>query len=180
MTKSAVDRYNMVAIILHWAMAFAIIGLWGVGHVIDLIPKGPGRTEVVMLHKAVGVIVLVLAVARLVWRLTRPRPSLPVTMPPFEQWLAHAGHAALYVLMLLIPIDGVLMSQSGGRPVSVFGLVLPVFVAKNEALRDIFKAGHEVLGWVLAVVLAGHVIAALRHHFVLKDDILRRMLPSRR
>lgn len=179
MTTAASDHYDPVARALHWGMAAAIMALWVVGHMIDALPKGSMRSEVVGLHKAIGVIVLVLAVGRLAWRVARPQPALPSSMPSAEQLLAKLGHVALYVLMLAIPIDGILMSQSAGRDVVVFGLTLPVLVAKNAGLNDIFKAGHGLLGWALAVVLAGHVAAALRHHLILKDAILRRMLSGR-
>ena len=179
MTRAFPDHYDTVARILHWVMAAAILALWVVGHMIDALPKGPVRSEVIGLHKAIGVVMLVMAVGRLAWRLTRPQPALPESMPALERLLAHAGHVALYGLMLIMPLDGILMSQSAGREVSVFGLVLPSLVAKSDALRDIFKGGHEVLGWVLAVVLIGHVAAALRHRFILKDDIMARMLPGR-
>ncbi len=179
MTVAVPARYDAVARTLHWVMAAAIMALWVVGHMIDALPKGPVRSEVIGLHKAIGVVLLVLAVARLAWRLARPQPPLPASMPAMERLMASAGHFALYSLMVLIPVDGVLMSQSGGREVSVFGLVLPSLVGKNDALREIFKGGHEVLGWVLAAVLVGHVAAALRHRFILRDEVMDRMLPGR-
>ncbi|ARJ67091.1 cytochrome B [Magnetospirillum sp. ME-1] len=179
MTGTASARYDAVARILHWVMAAAILALWVIGHMIDVLPKGPVRSEVIGLHKAIGVILLVMAVARLAWRLTRPQPPLPATMPAVERLMASAGHVGLYVLMVLIPLDGILLSQSAGREVSVFGLVLPVLVGKDDALKGMLKGGHVALGWILAVVLAGHVAAALRHRFILKDDIMARMLPGR-
>jgi len=179
MTTDSVQRFDRVAILLHWLMALAIIGLWVVGHLIDVVPKGPSRSDVIFMHKSVGVIILVLAVARLAWRLTRQHPALPAAMPAWEQLLARLGHWALYGLMLAMPADGILMSQSGGREVSVFGLVLPNLLGKDEGLNHLFKEGHELLGWVLAVVVIGHAAAALRHHFILKDNVLTRMLPSR-
>lgn len=179
MTTTTIDRYDPVAKTLHWGMAAAIMALWVVGHMIDALPKGSMRSEVVGLHKAIGVVVLVLAVGRLAWRIARPQPALPPHMPPLEQLLAKLGHVGLYVLMIAIPVDGILMSQSAGYGVVVFGLGLPELVAKNDGLRELFKAGHEMLGWALAVVLAGHVAAALRHHLIVKDDVLRRMLPGK-
>lgn len=179
MTPNAPERYDPVARTLHWGMAAAIMAIWVVGHMIDALPKGPIRTEVVGLHKSIGVIMLVLVLGRLAWRVARPQPPLPTTMPMREQLLAKLGHVTLYILMLAIPTDGILMSQSGGREVAVFGLALPVMVAKNDGLRDAFKAGHGLLGWALALVLAGHVVAVLRHHLILKDEILHRMLPGR-
>ncbi|KIL97119.1 Cytochrome B561 [Paramagnetospirillum magnetotacticum MS-1] len=179
MNVTAPARYDAVAKSLHWVMAAGILALWVVGHMIDVIPKGPQRSEVIGLHKAIGCIMLVLAVARLAWRLAKPQPALPPSMSPAERMLAWAGHVALYLMMVLIPVDGILMSQTAGRDVSVFGLVLPKLLAKNEALNGVFKEGHEVLGWVLAVILIGHIAAALRHRFILKDDIMARMLPGR-
>lgn len=179
MTIAVPQRYDAVARILHWLMAAAIIALWVVGHMIDALPKGPVRSEVVGLHKGIGVVLLVMAVARLGWRFSRPQPPLPASMPPLERLAAAAGHLALYALMLLIPVDGILMSQSAGYPVSVFGLTLPSLVGKDQALREIFKTGHWLLGWVLALVLVGHVAAALRHRFILKDEVMDRMLPGR-
>ena len=179
MSTGREDRYDNVAMALHWLMALGIIALWLAGHMVELLPKGPVRTEVIGVHKSVGVIILVLAVGRLAWRFTHIQPPLPASMPPWERLLAHAGHLGLYLLMVAIPLDGIVMSQGGGHAVSVFGLVLPTFVDKNDMVRSIFKEGHEVLGWILAVVLAGHVLAALRHRFVLHDGIMERMLPRR-
>lgn len=172
-------RYDAVARVLHWVMAAAILALWVVGHMIDALPKGPVRSEVIGLHKAIGVILLVMAVARLAWRLVRPQPALPATLPAMERLMASAGHVGLYLLMVLIPLDGILLSQSAGRDVSAFGLALPVLVGKDDALKEVLKGGHVALGWVLALVLAGHVAAALRHRFILRDDIMARMLPER-
>lgn len=179
MTEVVPARYDSVARVLHWVMAVAILALWVIGHMIDALPKGPVRSEVIGLHKGIGVILLVMAVARLAWRVARPQPALPVSMPAMERLIASAGHVGLYLLMVLIPLDGILLSQSAGREVSVFGLVLPVLVGKDDALKDVLKGGHVALGWILAVVLAGHVAAALRHRFILKDDIMARMLPGR-
>ncbi|MDO8605855.1 MAG: cytochrome b [Phaeospirillum sp.] len=179
MTATAPERYDPVARALHWGMAAAIMAIWVVGHMIDALPKGAMRTEVVGLHKSIGVVMLALVLGRLAWRVARPQPPLPNSMPMRERLTAQLGHITLYILMLAIPIDGILMSQSAGREVAVFGLALPTMVAKNDGLREAFKAGHGLLGWVLALVLAGHVVAVLRHHLILKDEILHRMLPGR-
>ena len=179
MTTATAERYDPVARTLHWGMAAAIMALWVVGHMIDALPKGAIRSEVIGLHKGIGVMILVLALGRLAWRVARPQPALPSHMPPMEQILAKLGHVALYALMVAIPADGILMSQSAGRDVVVFGLTLPVMVAKNDGLRDVLKSGHGLMGWALALILAGHVVAALRHHLILKDEVMRRMLPGR-
>lgn len=171
--------YDPVAKSLHWLMALLIIGLWCVGLTAEEMPKGDLRSQILGLHKAFGVVVLALVVVRLAWRATHAAPELPGTMPALEKLGAKLGHLALYGLMVAIPIDGILMSQAGGREVNVFGFVLPVLVEKNDQMKHFWKEGHELLAWTLAAVLVVHVAAALRHHVMLKDDVLRRMLPNR-
>lgn len=176
---AAPTTYDPVAKSLHWLMALLIIGLWCVGLVMEDLPKGDFRSQVIGLHKAFGVIVLMLAVVRLGWRLTNRAPELPAAMPAFERLGAKLGHLALYALMIVMPIDGILLSQAGGRAVSVFGLVLPTVLEKNDQLKHLFGEAHEAMGWALAIVLVIHVAAAIRHHVLLKDDVLKRMLPGR-
>lgn len=171
--------YDPVAKGLHWLMAVLIIGLWCVGLTMEEMPKGDLRSQIIGMHKAFGVVVLALVVVRLAWRATHRAPELPGAMPALEQLGAKLGHLALYALMIALPIDGILMSQSAGRDVNVFGFVLPVFVEKNEQMKHFWGEGHELMAWALAVVLVVHVAAALRHHIVLKDDVMRRMLPGR-
>ena len=176
---SSPTQYDPVAKGLHWLMAALIIALWCVGVVAEEMPKGDLRSQIVGLHRAFGVVALALVVLRLTWRATHPAPELPGAMPHFEKLGAKLGHLALYALMIAIPIDGILMSQAGGREVNVFGLVLPVLVEKSDQMKHFWKEGHEVMGWALAAVLVVHVAAALRHHIVLKDEVMRRMLPGR-
>ena len=171
--------YDPVAKAFHWLTAFLIIGLWCVGLSLDEIPKGDLRSQIIGLHKALGVVVLALTVLRLAWRVTHTAPALPDSMPGWEQLGAKLGHLALYGLMLAFPVSGILMSQSGGRDVNVFGLILPNLVEKNEEMKHLFGETHESLPWILAAVLVVHVASAIRHHVVLKDDVLRRMLPGR-
>ncbi|MGE5546953.1 MAG: cytochrome b [Solirubrobacterales bacterium] len=173
------ERYDSVAKSLHWLMALLIIGLIAVGAVMEDLPKGDFRNQVFGIHKAIGVIALALVVLRLGWRGTRGAPALPADMPAREQLFAKLGHMALYLLMVLAPIAGILMSQSGGRPVVVLGWTLPVLIGKDEALHEVFEGLHGLTTWGLAALVALHAAAAFRHHFMLKDDILRRMLPGR-
>ncbi|CAA7614740.1 cytochrome b [Magnetospirillum sp. UT-4] len=173
-------RYPAAIIALHWLMAALIIVLWAVGLVMEELPKGDLRGQVFGMHKAFGVVVLALLAVRLSWRAATTAPELPGSMPPLEQAMARLGHLGLYVLMVALPVSGILMSQSGGRPVSVFGPVLPTLVAKDDALHEVFEAAHAIGGWLLAAVLVAHVVAALRHRFILRDDIMQRMLPERK
>lgn len=179
MSRQSTDRFDTVTILFHWGMALVIIALWGAGHVIAAMLDGPPRSELIGLHKVLGVLILLLAVARLGWRFThRPPRSLPGTRP-VERLVSSLVHAGLYALMLAIPLGGILMSQSGGHAVTVLGFELPALIGKDPALHELFEFTHQSFGWILALVLLLHVGAALKHHFVQKDATLQRMLPGR-
>jgi cytochrome b561 len=174
-----VERYTSSLKLLHWLMAALIIGLFAVGLLMGDLPKGDLRGTVYGLHKGFGVIVLALLAVRLASRLKGGVPDLPPAMGQGERMVAKWGHVALYALMALVPVAGILMSQSGGHPVAVMGWTLPTLVGKDEGIHEIFEEAHEVLSWTMAAIVAGHVLAALRHHFALKDGVLTRMLPGR-
>lgn len=165
---------------LHWVMALLIISLWCVGIVMEDLPKGPLRGEVFGLHKAFGVVVLGLALVRLGWRVTHTVPPLPANMSALEKAAATWAHRLLYVLMLAMPVSGILMSQTHGRSVSLFGqLTLPTLLGEDEFLSEIFEALHGGLAMALAALVVIHVAAALQHHFIRKDDVLMRMLTGK-
>jgi cytochrome b561 len=130
-------------------------------------------------HKSIGITILVLACLRLGWHWANPTPTLPTALKPYERLLARGTHLLLYALLLAIPLTGWMMSSARGFPVSWFGfLQLPDFVPKDKALYEALVSTHETLAWTLAAIVALHVGAALKHHFMLKDDVLRRMLPT--
>jgi len=169
--------YHPVAKSLHWLIAALILALLVVGHVMDELPKGPLRALVYDIHKQVGVAVILLGIARIAWRLAMGAPPLPDSMPARDRLLAHAAHFALYVLMLAMPAAGVLMSQSGGHPVVLLGMPVPVLVAKAKDLNEFFESAHGLLGWATVGLVTLHVAAALDHRFRRKDGIMARMLP---
>ncbi len=129
-------------------------------------------------HKEYGFLILILVTLRLIWRLNNINPSLPMSMPAWQRFAAHAVHYAFYFFLFTMPLSGWLISSAAGLPVSFFGLfVLPDLVAPNENLRLLFQQIHFWLGWGLVITIIGHTGAALQHHFIHKDDILKRMLP---
>lgn len=168
------ERYNAVARALHWIIAALIIGniAGGLLHepledVVNLMP----------LHKASGLTVLVLSLVRIAWRLTWRAPAYPAEMSALEVFAAKATHFAFYALMLAMPLTGWIMASAGKYPLSWFGLFdwpkLPV--TRESPLYGIAHEGHELLGWLTLALVVLHVGAALRHHFLLKDNVLRRM-----
>lgn len=168
--------YTPVAKGLHWLMAALILGLAALGLVMHEMPLSPLKLELYAWHKWFGVTVFLLVWLRLAWRLTHRPPALPATLSPPLQRLAHAGHALLYGLMIVIPLSGWLMSSAKGVQTVWFGLVpLPDLLGRDRELGDLLQQAHKLLNLLLLLTLAGHVLAALWHHFVLKDDTLRRM-----
>jgi cytochrome b561 len=116
---------------------------------------------------------------RLLWRLTHRPPALPASMPKLMQFAAHAGHLLLYVLMIAIPLSGWLMSSAKGFQTVYFGVLpIPDLLDKNKEIGDLLALVHKSLNLLFVAVLAGHIGAALKHHFIDKDDILTRMLPK--
>ena len=169
-------HYTTTAKALHWLMALLLIGLLAMGFIMTEMPLSPQKLRVVSWHKWAGVTVFVLLLVRVSWRSTRRPPPLPWQMRKLQQMGAHLGHLALYGLMIALPISGWLMSSAKGVQTVWFGVVpIPDLLAKDKALGDLLDQVHESLSWVLVV----HVVAALKHHYVDKDDILTRMLPNR-
>jgi len=170
--------YTRTAISLHW-LTFALIacGFTLAVYMVDL-PPSPQQLEYFSWHKWIGVTVFMLAVARLTWRLIHPAPALPAMLPVWQQRAATSVHAALYVLILAIPLTGWLYSSAAGVPTVYLGLVqLPDLLAKDKALAAQLKLVHITLNYTLLTLVVIHAAAALKHHVVDRDDVLRRMLP---
>jgi cytochrome b561 len=179
--RNTEDRFGTVAILLHWSMAFLIIGLAALGLYMVTLPDVGFNTKKIILilfHKEVGLLVLALLAARLAWRLTQILPQLAGHLPDWQQIAARFVHLCFYALMFTLPITGWLMSSAAGIPVSFFGLfTLPDFLPHDDYLFQRLIDVHKWFGYVLILFIFVHVGAALMHHFVYKDDTLRKMLP---
>lgn len=191
-SPTAADRYTGVAIVLHWTIAILIVfllaaGLW----MVDAIKKPETRAlafQIYQLHKSVGLTVLVLSVIRLLWRLGHPAPRLPAGMSGLERFGAAATHVLFYGLMIAMPLAGWVMVSASklGLPTIVFGLLEWPHISWVEALQNkeqaefLAKAAHKYMGYGLIGLLVLHVAAALKHHFVNRDDVLTRMVPGMR
>jgi cytochrome b561 len=182
---AAPARYSTTAIVLHWLLGLALIGLFGLGVYMTDLPLSPTRMKLYNWHKWAGVALLALSLVRLLWRLTHRPPALPAAMEqamPGWQKLAHHGtHLALYLLFFAVPLSGWAYSSAAGFPVVFLGrFPLPDFVPVSETLADLFKFGHATLAFTLAGLVLVHVAAALKHQWVDNDGLLQRMLPGRR
>lgn len=172
------SRYTPTAIFLHWLLALGLVGTFALGFYMQGLPLSPGKLKLYSWHKWAGMSLLALAVVRLAWRMSHPAPALPSGMGAWARRAAHAGHWALYGLMLAIPLSGWLMSSAQGFSVVWFGvLTLPDLVPRNAALGAALKNVHITLNYALLLAVTGHVAAALHHQVVKKDALMGRMLP---
>jgi cytochrome b561 len=169
--------YDGLAIALHWVTAALIVANWLLGLSMVPLPISPRKLHWYLLHKSIGLTVLLLSSLRLGWRTLRPPPAL-VPMPAWQRRAAHVSHVLLYALLFAIPLSGWLYSSATGVQVVYLGVVpLPNLVAKDRALGDVLRLVHVGLNLTLALVVCVHVVAAIRHHVVDRDATLARMLP---
>lgn len=169
-------RYSSVAIILHWVMALLIFVTWSIAIAVADMALSPLRITGISWHKWLGVTIFLLVALRLLWRAIHSAPALNLAMPAWQERAMKLTHLALYLLMLLIPIVGWLMSSAKGYTVNYFGLFeLPDLIDKDKALGHQLKEIHEFLAIGLMALVGLHILAALKHQFVDKDGLLSRM-----
>lgn len=182
------QRYTAVAIALHWAIALLIIGMIAVGWIMDAMPGGPGspKVAIIQIHKSVGITILLLTIARIIWRIMNPPPAEP-PMPKWQSLLASGVHILLYVLMIAMPLTGWIMasaeiSQHDTRyfwTVEMYVPGIPGLPAETrEGIAEGFEQVHGNLAWVIIGLLVLHVAGAVKHQFIDKDGLLARMAPG--
>jgi cytochrome b561 len=170
------DRYTRTAVALHWTVAALVITALCMGWIMTDMVISPLRLEVFDWHKWIGITVLTLFFVRALWRLTHPAPPL-LTMPAWQRRAAQCLHGFLYLMLLVQPITGWLYSNASGRAIVYLGLIpLPNLVGKDKALAGTLREFHSTGGMLLAIAVGLHVLAALKHHLIDRDDTLRRML----
>ena len=176
MLMNTQDHYGLIARLLHWLIAALAIGMLVGGSLMSILPAGGFKAAAIAGHKSIGVVILVLTIGRIAWRYINPQPRA-LGSNPVLNYLAHLVHIFLYVLLLLQPLVGILMSQAYGYPVSVFGIFkLPPLVWQSPPLGNFMREAHGVTAVLLAAFIIIHVAAALKHHFVDRDGTLMRML----
>jgi cytochrome b561 len=161
---------------LHWIGAIAILILLGHGWWMTHMTPRPERLANYAWHASLGYDLLVLVVLRVLWRWVNPVPALPAESKPWEIWAAHAGHVGLYALMLVTTGLGWALAGTMRTPMEkdIFGFTIPTIVA-DKTLHRSLEDWHKIAAYLLAALVVLHVAGALRHHFVKKNDILRRM-----
>jgi len=177
-------RYGATAMTLHWVLGLAIVAVFCVGWYMTGLPFSPQRLKLYNWHKWAGVAILSLSLLRLAWRLTHRPPALPAAvqaaMPRWQQAAHHGVHHLLYALFFIVPLLGWAYSSAAGFPIVFLGLLpLPDFVPADKALAEAIKPWHGFSAYALAVLVALHVAAALKHQFIDRDGLIARMLPGR-
>lgn len=173
------SRYSTVSLILHWGIALAILTQVLLITAHEATEGERISREFVEVHKALGITILLATLFRIVWRLMNPAPPLPDHMKRWEKIAARATHVGFYVALIFMPLSGWAAMSARGRDISFWGLfdwpLLPIEGGRDMA-RTILDR-HELGMKVVYVLVALHVLAALKHHFLDRDDVLRRMLP---
>lgn len=176
--KNSFERYGAVAQLLHWTVVALIVIQFVLAIRAEDATSLVQKANILTTHKSFGMTVFMLAIVRLAWRLANPVPSTPPNSRPWQDRLARVVHWSLYALILATPLLGWLMSSAKNYTVSWFGLFsFPNLVAPDENRFESFKTIHFVLAYSIASVAALHIAAALKHHFIDGDNVLRRMLP---
>jgi cytochrome b561 len=175
-------RYDGIAILFHWLVAVLIIANIGLAWSLDSFDHhDPVHQKILTIHKSIGTTILLLAVLRLVWRWMHPAPVLPETIPRWKRIAARTDQVLLFAVLFIMPLSGLIDASAFSQPVQYFFLFdLPALTGHNEPLGHIAFAVHQITALILYGLLLLHAGAALHHHYVLKDGILRRMLPRGR
>lgn len=178
--RNTTQSWGAVSKALHWIIVLLIINQWVIVERAESM-KLPARIAAYGWHKSLGMTILALAIVRLVWRWMNPVPDLAGETKPWERLLARVSHVLLYALIFALPLSGWLMSSARNVPVSWFRqFQFPDLVAPDKTLAEWLQDLHFALFYTLVAVALLHAAGALKHHFIDRNDVLRRMLPFAR
>ena len=190
--------YTKTAKVLHWLIAIGIFGMFALGWFMSELPKEAPkqmaydlfnlgiytwnlteeispRTFYFNLHKSIGVTIFALILIRILWRITHRPPALLASYKAWESKLARGAHHLLYLLMVALPLSGIIMAIYSKYGIKWFGIEL-IKGLDNKDMRELFYEAHEIIGLIILLVIIVHIIGALKHKFIDKDDTLKRML----
>ena len=170
--------YGLVSILLHWLIAVAVFGLFGLGlWMVGLDYYSAWYRKAPDLHKGIGVLLFMLMLLRLAWKLFNPRPAPLQNHGSAVRLFTRLGHGLLYLGLFAVMLSGYLISTAKGRPIEVFGwFEVPALVTSIPRQADVAGLLHEYLAWALVILAVLHALPALNHHFIDRDATLKRML----
>ncbi|GAA4793620.1 cytochrome b [Lysobacter hankyongensis] len=176
--KNTADRWGGISQLLHWTIAILILVMAYLGLTMGDLPNGPDKIKTYALHKSIGITILALVALRLLWRLYAGTPRPVPGSPRWQERIASLTHAAIYLLLFAIPLSGWVLNSAAGFPLRWFGLVnLPHIVGESHDLHELAEEAHELMFWMLALLVVAHAGAAFYHHIFQRDATLARMLP---
>jgi len=179
MFKNTVDRWGGISQLLHWTVVALILTMAYLGLTMGDLPNGPDKIRTYALHKSIGITILGLVALRLLWRAYAGTPAPVPDTPRWQERIASMTHWAIYALLFAIPISGWVLNSSAGFPLQWFGLVnLPHIVGRDHDLHELAEEAHEIMFWLLALLVVAHAGAAFYHHLFQRDATLARMLPK--
>ena len=178
------EGYGAAAFVIHWLMAAVIVTLVALGIYMVRLPDAgfnANKIILILIHKEIGALAMALVFGRLAWRALNPLPQMDESLPEWQKVTAIFVHLCFYALMIALPVTGWVMSSTAGIPVSSLGLItLPDLVPHDEVLFEWLRQVHDWLGYTMTIFICIHAGAALHHHFLLRDQTLRKMLwPSK-
>ncbi len=176
MKKNTYQSYGSISKFLHWTIFLLVTGMIIYGYLMEY-ASDSSKALVYNIHKLFGLLVLSLMILRTIWALVNPKPKLPSKIPLWEIALARLMHFSLYLILLIMPFSGWILASSAGKPPKLLGISLGLPITQNESLKNLADNVHVTLAIVIIVMVALHVLAALKHHFIDKDNILKRMTP---
>ena len=179
--KNTINSFGYIAKSFHWVIAFLIMGMLILGYFLEDIPAAQ-QEFVYNIHKSIGIIIFGLVVLRLGWRWCNVQPAYSATYPLIIRFLAHASHYAIYVVIIAMPLSGWIMSTAAGHAPHFLGwFYFPMpGIMLNQKLAGQMVEWHNFLAIVLIGLISLHSAAALFHHFILKDNVLKRMMPNKK
>lgn len=178
--QQTASRYHPALVALHWGVLLIIVGVYASMELRELLPKGSTPRELLkVLHYSLGLTVFALVVARVYLRLRTPTPAITPPLSPLMKFGATVAHLALYAFMIAMPLLGWASLSAEGKSIIFFGIPIFPIMPVSETLAELFDETHEAIGKFGYFLIGAHAAAALYHHYVRRDDTLKRMLPSR-
>lgn len=167
--------YSFHSKLIHWLMGIMIIGMLCIGFFLnDFPPEQKGSAY--MIHKSTGLLLMILVIIRLAMRFTSKYPSLPESTPKSIVYTAKLNVFALYLIMILMPLSGILMSTLSGGTLPFYGLFSLPSIIQNQSIGGLSYNFHSIGGYIFIILIVAHFVGGLFHQFVLKDNVLKRML----
>jgi len=172
-------RYGYTSILLHWISAGLIAVLFVMGQIMEDLSRGPEKFELLQIHQSLGMLLMIIVLARLVWRLNQGFPDPVDADATFANRFSRLWHWLLLGIVVALPVSGYLAAETGKADLTFFGLyVLPDFIGNSRGLHEGLEEVHETLSGLIIPLVFVHVVAALKHHYWDRDTTLRRMIKA--